>query len=79
VSDARARAAAWQGFFARFLADEAFERAVRADPRGAGRAAGVAEERALWLAGLQPERVAAFRRSAAHKDEVRAGKKPTRV
>jgi hypothetical protein len=71
--------AARQALLSRFLDDPAVERRVREDPEGIAREAGVPAEFARWLSALDPRRVAAFRRSRAHKEAVRAGRPPTRV
>jgi hypothetical protein len=68
-----------QRVLGRFLSDEAFEARVRSDPSEVARSEGVSLEFVERLARITPERVAAFRRSRAHKDAVRAGKRPTRL
>lgn len=83
MSDSRAGAAAEQLLVARFLADPAVERAVRADPEGAAAAHGVEVDVARRLAALDARRVAAFRASREHKARVRAsgrqGVRPSRI
>lgn len=64
-----------QRLLARYLDDPAVEAQVRADPAAAAAAAGVAEEYARWLAGLDEGRVAAFRRSRVHKARRRVGER----
>jgi hypothetical protein len=79
VSDPRGQVAAEQLLVARFLADVAVERAVRADPEGAAAAHGVEVAVARRLAALDARRVAAFRASREHKARVRAGARPSRI
>lgn len=71
--------AARQALLAAFLDDPALERRVRDDPAAVATESGVPLEYARWLAALDPRRVAAFRRSRAHKDALRAGTPPTRI
>jgi hypothetical protein len=72
--------AARQALLARFLDDPDVERRARSDPAGLALEAGVDEGYARWLAALDPRRVAAFRKSRAHKDALRAGTyKPRRL
>ena len=70
--------AARQELFAKFVADPKIERMVRRDPQQAAEQHGVPLAFAEWLALLPERRLLSFRRSRAHKDEVRAGKAPSR-
>lgn len=77
--DARARVRAAQDLMAAFLGSREVESEVRADPDAAAERWGVNPEWVARLARIEPGRVIAFRRSMAHKAEVRAGKAPTRL
>lgn len=61
-----------QKLMARFLADAAVERDVRASPERAAELHDVSIEFAKRLAAIEPRRVRAFRASMAHKAKVRA-------
>jgi hypothetical protein len=71
--------AARQALLAQFLDDPQVEEAVRRDPERVAQERGVPADFVAWLAGLDPHRVVAFRRSRVHKDAMRGGQKPKRV
>lgn len=68
-----------QRLLGRMLLDPAFEQRVRSDPEGVSRDESVPVEFVCELARITPERVAEFRESQRHKDDVRAGKQPTKL
>ncbi|MBL8601878.1 MAG: hypothetical protein JNK72_08140 [Myxococcales bacterium] len=61
----------WQTALYRFLTEPEYAARFRRDPAAAAREEGVSEARARWLAALDPRRVEAFARSAAHKENLR--------
>ena len=65
--------AARQALLARFVDDPVVEQRVRGAPDEVARAEGVELAFVRWLAALEPRRVAAFRRSRAHKERRREG------
>ena len=67
LSRARARLGARQTALAEYLADPEVERAFRLAPELEAEARGVPLAYARWLATIEPERVAAFRRTQAKK------------
>lgn len=71
--------AARQALLARFLDDPALEARVRAVPSEVAREEELDPSYVAKLAAIPEMRVAAFRRSRAHKDEVRRGKRPSRI
>lgn len=67
-----------QRVLARFVSDVEFEARVRNDPAAIASEESVSLDFVCRLASVTPARVAAFRKSQAHKDDARAGKPPSR-
>lgn len=63
--------AARQALFARFIDDESFERELRLDPAAVAEQYDAPVSFAQWLAQLDQQRIASFRRSRIHKAFMR--------
>jgi len=75
----RHRVAATQALVAAFLSSAEVERGVRADPVAWAAHFGAPLAVAERLARLDAHRLAAFRASMRHKQDMREGKAPTRL